>query len=99
MFRRAHLPIVGSVWMFAVAWASCPWVRVRPSDMGKMPMPLAPPSMGRCARLCPPQLSDLHDPVFIVNEWDVNRMLTFGPTFQRFTFTVLMGRMQVDFSP
>jgi hypothetical protein len=47
----------------------------------------------------PPQLSDLHDPVFIVNEWDVNRMLTFGPTFQRFTFTVLMGRMQVDFSP
>jgi len=41
----------------------------------------------------------LHDPVFIVNEWDVNRMLTFGPTFQRFTFTVLMGRMQVDFSP
>ena len=54
---------------------------------------------GQMRPALPPQLSDLHDPVFIVNEWDVNRMLTFGPTFQRFTFTVLMGRMQVDFSP
>jgi hypothetical protein len=47
---RAYLPIVGSVWMSVVARASCPWVCARPFDMGKMPMPLAPPSIGRCAR-------------------------------------------------
>ena len=47
----AHLPIDGSIWMPAVARASCPWVWVKPSDMGKMPMPLAPPSIGRCAPL------------------------------------------------
>ena len=33
--------------------ASRPWVCVKPSDMGKMPMPLAPPSIGRCARSSP----------------------------------------------
>ena len=46
---RAHLPIDGSIGMPAVARASCPWVWVKPSDMGKMPMPLAPPSIGKCA--------------------------------------------------
>ena len=35
--------------MPAVARASCPWGWVKPSDMGKMPMPLASPSIGRCA--------------------------------------------------
>jgi undecaprenyl diphosphate synthase len=39
--RTAELP--------AVARASCPEVWVKPSDTGKMPMPLAPPSIGRCA--------------------------------------------------
>ena len=48
-FRGAHLPIDGSIWVPAVARASCPWVWVKPSDMGKMPMPLAPPAIGRCA--------------------------------------------------
>ena len=42
-----------------VARASCPWIRVRPSDLGKMPRPLARPSIRRCApnnagRFCPP---------------------------------------------
>jgi len=45
----AHLPIHGTIWMPAVARASCPWVWGKPSDMGKMPMPLAPPSIGSCA--------------------------------------------------
>jgi hypothetical protein len=35
--------------MPVVARASCPWVCVKPSDMGKMPMPLALLSIRRCA--------------------------------------------------
>jgi hypothetical protein len=46
----AYPPIGGSVGMFAVARASCPWGWVEPSDMGKMPMPLESPANGRCAR-------------------------------------------------
>jgi hypothetical protein len=45
----AHLPIDGSMGVPAVARAYCPWVRVKPSDLGKMPLPLAPPSIGSCA--------------------------------------------------
>ena len=46
-----HLPVVGGVGSSGVARASRPWVRVRLSDMGKMPMPLAPPATARCARM------------------------------------------------
>jgi tetratricopeptide (TPR) repeat protein len=49
-FVGAHLAIDGRIGMSAVARASCPWIWVRPLDMGKMPMPHAPSSIGRCAQ-------------------------------------------------
>ncbi len=45
-WNRVHLPIDGSVWR-AQAWHGH---LARGRDMGRMPMPLAPPSIGRCAR-------------------------------------------------
>ena len=52
--ERAHLPIVGGVWR-ALCWPA-EWhghlARGRaPRHMGETPMPLAPPSIGRCAQL------------------------------------------------
>jgi ferredoxin len=47
----AHLPDVSSFWSWAVARASRPCLCVRPSDMGKMPMPLKPSTTGKCAAM------------------------------------------------
>jgi ferredoxin len=48
---RAPLPVVSSFWSWAVARASRPWVCAKPSDMGKMPMPLRPLTARKCAAL------------------------------------------------
>ena len=52
---RAEAIIRGRISRLTVAsgyppWHGHParWIRVRPSDMGKLPMPLAPPSIRRC---------------------------------------------------
>jgi len=47
----AHLPIDGSIWVPAVARASCPWVCGKLSEMGKMPMLFASPQICRCAQV------------------------------------------------
>jgi hypothetical protein len=53
---------ISGVWMSAVAQASCPWVCIRLSDMGKMPMPLEAPTIRRCASVLLPRKRNFASP-------------------------------------